>query len=68
MDDTKNWYESRTVIAVLVMLAATALQQFGIELGGLEEDITSLLLDAVGVLAGGLAIWGRIVAKTKIAP
>lgn len=67
MDDTKNWYESRTVIAVLVMLAATALQQFGIELGGLEEDITSLLLDAVGVLAGGLAIWGRIVAKTKIA-
>ena len=52
MDDTKNWYESRTVIAVLVMLAATALQQFGIELGGLEEDITSLLLDAVGVLAG----------------
>ncbi len=67
MDDTKNWYESRTVIAVLVMLAATALQQFGIELGGLEEDITSLLLDAVGVLAGGLAIWGRIVAKMKIA-
>ena len=67
MDDTKNWYESRTVIAVLVMLAATALQQFGIELGGLEEDITSLLLDAVGVLAGGLALWGRIVAKTKIA-
>ena len=67
MDDTKNWYESRTVIAVLVMLAATALQQFGIELGGLEEDITSLILDAVGVLAGGLAIWGRIVAKTKIA-
>ena len=67
MDDTKNWYESRTVIAVLVMLAATALQQFGIELGGLEEDITSLLLDAVGVLAGGLAIWGRIVAKTKLA-
>ncbi len=66
MDDTKNWYESRTVIAVLVMLAATALQQFGIELGGLEEDITSLLLDAVGVLAGGLAIWGRIVAKMKI--
>lgn len=66
MDDTKNWYESRTVIAVLVMLAATALQQFGIELGGLEEDITSLMLDAVGVLAGGLAIWGRIVAKTKI--
>ena len=67
MDDTKNWYESRTVIAVLVMLAATALQQFGIELGGLEEDITSLILDAVGVLAGGVAIWGRIVAKTKIA-
>lgn len=67
MDETKNWYESRTVIAVLVMLAATALQQFGIELGGLEEDITSLLLDAVGVLAGGMAIWGRIVAKTKIA-
>lgn len=66
MDDTKNWYESRTVIAVLVMLAATALQQFGIELGGLEEDITSLILDAVGVLAGGVAIWGRIVAKTKI--
>lgn len=66
MDDTKTWYESRTVIAVLVMLAATALQQFGIELGGLEEDITSLMLDAVGVLAGGLAIWGRIVAKTKI--
>jgi hypothetical protein len=67
MDDTKAWYESRTVIAVLVMLAATALQQFGIELGGLEEDITSLLLDAVGVLAGGLAIWGRIVAQMKIA-
>ena len=67
MDDTKNWYESRTVIAVLVMLAATALQQFGIELGGLEEDITSLILDAVGVLAGGVAIWGRIVAKMKIA-
>lgn len=67
MDDTKNWYESRTVIAVLVMLAATALQQFGIELGGIEEDITSLILDAVGVLAGGLAIWGRIVAKMKIA-
>ena len=66
MTDNKQWYASKTVWAVLVMLAATALQQFGIELGGLEEDITSLLLDAVGVLAGGLAIWGRSVAKTKI--
>jgi len=67
MTETKQWYTSKTVWAVLVMLGSVAARNAGIDLGPFEDEIAGLILDGVALVAGAVGLWGRIVAKTKIA-
>lgn len=66
MEDTKNWYTSKTVWAVLVMLASVAARNAGVDLGPFEEEISSLILDGVALVAGAVGLWGRIAATARI--
>ena len=66
MTDTKQWYTSKTVWAVLVMLGSVAARNAGIDLGPFEEEISSLILDGVALVAGAVGLWGRIAATAKI--
>jgi len=66
LDTTKNWYASKTVWAVLVMLGSVAARNAGIGLGPVEDEISSLILDGVALVAGAVGLWGRVVATTKL--
>jgi hypothetical protein len=66
LDTTKNWYASKTVWAVLVMLGSVAARNAGIDLGPFEDEISGLILDGVALVAGAVGLWGRVVATTKL--
>ena len=66
MTESKNWYASKTVWAVLVMLGSVAARNLGVDLGPFEDEISSLILDAVALVAGAVGLWGRIAATRKL--
>lgn len=66
MTETKQWYTSKTVWAVLVMLGSVAARNAGIDLGPFEDEIAGLILDGVALVAGAVGLWGRIAATAKI--
>lgn len=71
MNDTTNlkpWWQSRTVLGVIVMAASGIASQTGIaELTAADQAvIVDWLLNAVGIGAAGFAIWGRVIANQRI--
>ena len=66
MSDTKSWYASKTVWTVLVMLMSVAARNLGVDLGPFEEEISSMILDAVALGAGAIALWSRITASKRL--
>ena len=66
LEDNKPWWQSKTVISVGVMMLGMGLKQLGFDTGGLESDITSIVLDGAMVVAGAVAIWGRITATKAL--
>ena len=70
MSDTngKPWIYSRTIWGVVIMAAAGLASQFGLAdvTPGAQAQIVDWIINAVGVGAAGLAIWGRVTASQKI--
>jgi len=67
MFEEKQWFLSRTVWAVLVMMATVLLGRFGYVITPeIQEGIVSLSLDVVAVLSGALALWGRVAATKQL--
>lgn len=66
MTETKQWYASKTVWAVLVMLGSVAARNAGVDLGPFEDEIAGLILDGVALVAGAVGLWGRIAATARI--
>ena len=67
MENSKEWYKSKTIWASLVTVLISVLGMFGV--GGLEdqkETITELIMQIVAVSGGVLAVIGRISANSKI--
>jgi hypothetical protein len=67
MEETKPWYLSKTVWGAVVTMVIGVLALFGFgKLEGEQESITELLMQIVTVIAGIVALIGRITAKNKI--
>lgn len=71
MNDTINakpWWQSKTVLGVIVMaVSGLAAQTGAAEITAADQAaIVDWLLAAVGVGGAGFAIWGRIVARQRI--
>ena len=68
MDNSKPIRQSKTVISVLVLIAATIMQQFGLgEISeGDQQNLTAVILSVVQGLAAIMAIVGRVMAKKTI--
>lgn len=66
MTDTKSWYTSKTVWTVLIMLLSVMARNFGIDLGPFEAEISDLVLDAIALGAGAIALWSRISASKRL--
>jgi len=67
-NNPKPWWQSKTVLGVIVMAASGVASQTGLaELTAADQAaIVDWLLSAVGIGAAGFAIWGRIVASQRI--
>lgn len=68
MENSKAWYLSRTVWAVIVMAVAAMLNQFGFGTisEGDQQNLVAIILSVVQGVAAIVAIIGRAVASTKI--
>jgi hypothetical protein len=67
MDGTKQWYRSKTVWGGLVALAAGLARAAGIEVdAALQGEIADSLLAIASALGGLVAIYGRLVAETRL--
>lgn len=65
--ETKPWYQSKTIWASLVALAAVIAQALGLSIG--EEDQAALvdaILNAVAIAGTFIAVYGRTKATKSI--
>ena len=67
MLDQKQWWMSKTVWGVVVMLISSALSSTGIPLTPeLQGTIVELIMQGITVGGGALAVYGRVTAKAEI--
>jgi hypothetical protein len=67
MTDTKSWYLSRTVWASVVTILLSVAGLVGVSIDAINpEGLTDALLQAATVIAGIVAIVGRLAATRKI--
>lgn len=67
MTDIKPWYLSRTIWAALVTIGVALLGLFGLSVDGVDQPaLVEGLLQAVGAVAGVVALFGRLSARSRI--
>jgi uncharacterized membrane protein len=60
----KPWYQSRTIVGIVVMILAQVLRWFKVDILNEElTDIVTLVMEATGA---GLAIYGRVNARKTL--
>jgi hypothetical protein len=60
----KPWWQSRTILGILIMLLAQALKYLQVDLA--TEELTQIVYLAAETLGASLAIWGRVQARKQI--
>lgn len=66
-DDVKAWYRSRTVWGALIAIGASLASAAGVEVtAGDEAELADLLVAAVGVFGGLVALVGRVSARRRV--
>ena len=71
MEQTKKWYESKTIWGAIITLASIGLGMLGVQIDEQTKQVLinefSALASLVGSIVGTLlAIYGRIKAEKKI--
>ena len=67
MDETKVWYQSRTIIGSIVTILALLAGFFNLTITTEDQNgIVELVMVAVGVVSSIFAIWGRVRASKTI--
>ena len=64
MNNEKAWWQSRTIIGVVVMLLAQVLKWIEIDI--VNEELTDIVTLAMEGIGAGLAIYGRVKARKMI--
>ena len=70
MDDTKDWWTSKTIWASFVQIAAGLAATFGLfNSAAVQEIVTAapeLIVGTIGVATGAFALYGRVTATKTI--
>lgn len=67
MNETKDWWKSKTVWGALVAMGASLAALRGFELDGLSQDqLASALAAAASAIGAAVAIFGRFQARSEI--
>ena len=66
MEDTKNWYKSKTVWAGIITALIGTLALFGVTVQDNPETIADSVVNLIATVSGIVAIFGRVTAKQTI--
>jgi len=71
MNETKKWYQSKTVIGAVIVVVVLGLRLVGYEGQAevVEEQATNISnwwIEAVGLIGAVLVLYGRLTAKTEL--
>ncbi|TCL76182.1 hypothetical protein [Rhizobium sp. BK251] len=67
MDESKDWYRSKTIWGALLAVGASLVQFTGVEVSpGDQMVIADSAVSIAGAIGGLLAVYGRLTAKTAI--
>ncbi|MEM1366026.1 MAG: hypothetical protein AAGH82_09775 [Pseudomonadota bacterium] len=67
MTETKSWYASKTIWASVAAIIGAGLSLFGMPFGsGAEQLLAERLTELATVVAGLLALYGRLTADKRI--
>jgi hypothetical protein len=67
MDNSKQWYLSKTVWGALVAILASLLHASGIDFDATGQDmLADNLVTLAGTIGGLLALYGRMSAETRL--
>lgn len=64
MNEDKPWWQSRTIIGIVVMLLAQALKWLNIDI--VNEELTDIVTIAMETAGAGLAVYGRVKARKTL--
>jgi uncharacterized membrane protein len=64
MTEEKAWWQSRTIIGIVVMLLAQVFKWLKVDL--VNEELTDIVTLAMEAIGAGLAIYGRVKARKTI--
>jgi hypothetical protein len=64
MNGDKPWWQSRTIIGIVVMLLAQALKWFNVDI--INEELTDIVTIAMETAGAGLAVYGRVKARKTL--
>jgi uncharacterized membrane protein len=63
-EETKAWWQSRTILGIVIMLAAQVLKYLKVDIA--NEELTQIVYLTAETLGASLAIYGRIRARKAI--
>ena len=67
MDETKVWWQSRTILASIVTVIALIAGGFNLTIDTQTQgEVVELVSVVVGVVGSAVAIWGRVKASKTI--
>ncbi len=67
MGQSKPWYQSKTIIGVILMVAGIAAGKFGYDLDDETKNQLAGIIATLGETFGAvLAVWGRVSATKAI--
>jgi|DEB0MinimDraft_10_1074344.scaffolds.fasta_scaffold10724_6 uncharacterized membrane protein len=66
-NDSKAWWQSKTIWGGLVVVIAVIAQAFGYTISeGQQADLVDIILSVVAAAGGVMAIAGRVMASKKL--
>lgn len=67
MDNSKTWYQSKTVWGALIAIGASLLQMSGREISVSDQNaLVDAIVSLAGAAGGIFAIYGRLSARSSI--
>ena len=67
IDETKQWYLSKTVWGALIAIVASLVPAMGMEFdAGTQAQLVDDLVSLAGAIGGLIAIYGRLTADKRV--
>lgn len=63
-EETKPWWQSRTIVGVIVLILAQVLKYLKIDI--VNEELTDIVVLAMDAIGASLAIYGRVKARRTL--